>query len=96
MQTNYLWTEEKDGLTIIGVSEVLQEEVGEISYANLARLGEIKEGATLLNVEASKATIEVASPISGQIVERHDQVEDEPSLLDAKDHDKNWLVKVQA
>ena len=47
-------------------------------------------------MEASKATIEVASPISGQIVERHDQVEDEPSLLDAKDHDKNWLVKVQA
>ncbi|EFR31179.1 glycine cleavage system protein H [Eremococcus coleocola] len=96
MNVEYLWQKEASGQIVLGVNEVLQEEVGEIVYANIARLGEIAAGDTLLNVEASKATIEIPSPISGKIVVKHVEAENNPSLLDSQDEEKNWIVKIEA
>lgn len=92
---NNLWLIDEDGIVTIGLSEALQDEAGDISYANIAPLGEINEEDTLLNLEASKAAIEVPSPISGKIIERHEESEDNTELLNAADKLSNWIVKIQ-
>lgn len=92
---NNLWLIDEDGIVTIGLSEALQDEAGDISYANIAPLGEINEEDTLLNLEASKAAIEVPSPISGKIIERHEEAEDNTELLNAADKLSNWIVKIQ-
>lgn len=91
---NQLWIKKEDDLYIIGLTPELQEETGDISYAQIAELGEIEVDDTLLNVEASKAAIEVASPLKGKVVERNEAAENDPALLNRSETDSSWLVKL--
>lgn len=91
---NQLWIQQEGDLTIIGMTPELQEETGDISYAYIANLGEIEVDDTLLNVEASKAAIEVPSPLKGIVVERNEAAEEDPSLLNDVSVDNSWLVKL--
>ncbi|XJS09763.1 glycine cleavage system protein H [Aerococcaceae bacterium WGS1372] len=95
MEKNNIWMTEEAGIITIGLTEVLQDEAGDIAYANIAPLGLIEEDDTLLNIEASKAAIELPSPISGEIIERNEEAEDTPSLLNANDPLTNWIVKIK-
>lgn len=90
-----VWMIEEDGIVTIGLTEALQDEAGDISYASIAPLGKIEIDDTILNLEASKAAIEVPSPISGEVIERHEQAEDNTSLLNATDKTSNWIVKIK-
>lgn len=91
---NQLWVKKEDDLYIIGLTPELQDETGDISYASIAELGEIEVDDTLLNVEASKAAIEVASPLKGIIVARNEAAENDPALLNVSEAGSNWLVKL--
>lgn len=89
-----LWMKKIDNYYLVGVTKEFQCDAGDISYVQIAELGQISEDDTLLNVEASKAAIEVASPISGVIIERNDAAESNPALLDSTDIAENWIVKL--
>lgn len=91
-----LWQDTVGNVTTIGLTENLQEEAGDISFVDIARLGVIQADDTILNIEASKAAIEIPSPISGKIIERNELAEQDPSLLNLADRNKNWIVKIQA
>lgn len=91
---NQLWIQQEGDLTVIGLTPELQDETGDISYAHIASLGKIEVDDTLLNVEASKAAIEVPSPLKGIVVERNEAAEEDPSLLNEASEDNNWLVKL--
>lgn len=100
-EVNQLWVQagemvEGEVVYTIGLSNQLQDEVGDISFASIAELGAIEEDDTLLNVEASKAAIEVPAPFSGKIIERHEAAEESTSLLDSHDQASNWLVRMIA
>ncbi|MGO4927289.1 glycine cleavage system protein H [Fundicoccus sp. Sow4_F4] len=100
-EINQLWVQAGDKIDgeviyTIGLSSQLQDEVGDISFASIADLGAIEADETLLNVEASKAAIEIPAPFSGTIIERHETAEETTSLLDSPDQTSNWLVRMTA
>lgn len=92
---NQLWVQvvEPDRYRI-GMTDQLQCDAGDISYANIAPLGALDVDDTLVNLEASKAAIEVASPLKGQVVARNEAAEANPSLLDSKDPADHWLIEL--
>lgn len=90
-----LWIKEENGVVTIGLTPQLQDEAGDITYANIASLGSIEIDDTLINVEASKAAIEVPAPIQGKVIERNELAEETPSLLNSPDAFNNWIVKLQ-
>ena len=91
---NQLWIEQVEDGYLVGMTKGLQCDAGDISYANIASLGKIEVDETLVNLEASKAAIEVPSPVAGVVIERHEAAESNPSLLDASDAASHWLVKL--
>ena len=86
--------EEAAEVYTLSISPELQDEAGDISYAHLAPLGNIEAGDTLLNVEASKAAIEVPAPFGGKIIARNEEAEDRPDLLDSTQAEDRWLVRM--
>lgn len=90
-----LWMEQVEDYYVIGVTPAFQCDAGDITFAQIAELGAIEEEDTLLNVEASKAAIEVPMPFTATVIERNDQAETTPSLLDSADVSNNWIVKVK-
>src|SRR5699024_12566231 len=87
-----LWMTEEDNIVTIGLTPELQDEAGDISYANIASLGNIDVDDTIINVEASKASIEIPSPIQGIVIECNENAEDIPSLFNSTVSKYNWIV----
>lgn len=90
--TEQLWVLQEADQYIIGMTPCLQDEAGDISYVNIANIGEIEADDTLLNLEASKAAIEVPSPLSGKIVKINEAAIDNPALLNSEDANENWIA----
>lgn len=91
-----LWQDKEGNIITLGLTAELQDEAGEISFVDIARLGDIAEDDSILNLEASKAAIEIPSPLSGKIIKRNELAEKDPTLLNSEDKTKNWVVKIQA
>ncbi|MDT2767255.1 glycine cleavage system protein H [Globicatella sulfidifaciens] len=90
--TEQLWVLQEADQYIIGMTSRLQEEAGDVSYVNIANLGDIEADDTLLNLEASKAAIEVPSPLSGKIIKINEAAIDNPALLNSEEANDNWIA----
>lgn len=95
--SNGLYVEKNDDVYTIGFSEKGQDDVGDVMFADLPDFeGKIKKGDTIIGVEGAKAVTDFTSPFSGDIVEVHTAVEDEPELLNDTDLSKNWVIKLSS
>lgn len=73
----------------------LQEELGEVNFADITEAEEIEQEETLAEVEASKTVIEITAPLSGKIIQRNEKADEDPSVLNAEDEQENWLVVME-
>ncbi|MBD3949912.1 glycine cleavage system protein H [Tuanshanicoccus lijuaniae] len=87
-----LWIQKEEAGYRVGMTPELQDDAGDISYVNIAPLGGIEVDDTLFNVEASKAAIEIPSPLKGTIVAINEAAVDNPTLLNSTNETDNWVV----
>jgi len=80
----------------IGVSEYAQEQLGDITYLELPRVGDsVKKGGSIGVIEAVKAASDVYSPLSGEIIEVNSELENNPELVNQDCYGKGWIVKLR-
>jgi glycine cleavage system H protein len=86
---------EGDNATI-GITEHAQEELGDIVYVDLPKVGaQLAQGKSLGSVESVKAVSDVYSPVSGEVTEANATLADKPESLNQDPHGAAWLVKVK-
>ena len=85
-----------DGTVTIGISDHAQSQLGDIVYVELPEIGkEVEfEGDTAI-VESVKAASDVYSPISGEIVETNDAIEQEPEIVNQSPFEEGWFFKIR-
>ncbi|AXY25639.1 glycine cleavage system protein H [Suicoccus acidiformans] len=96
MDTQQLWLEEANGVITLGMSEALQEEAGDIAYVSLTKAATVDVDDTILNLEASKAAIEVPTPVAGQVIAVNEAAMNQPELLNSTDRADNWVIRLKA
>lgn len=86
-----------DGDTVtIGITQFAADELTDITFVDLPQVGEtIAGGSHFGEVESVKATSELYSAVSGEVVAVNDKLEHEPGLLNTDPFGDGWLVKVQ-
>ncbi|MDN6194871.1 MAG: glycine cleavage system protein H [Atopostipes suicloacalis] len=90
-----LWIEEIEEGYRIGLSEKGQDDVGEVTYAELPEFDkDLKKGENLLGVEGAKAVTEIVLPMSGSVSKIHKELEDDTDLLNSIDRSKNWILEL--
>jgi glycine cleavage system H protein len=93
---DHLWARlEEDGRVTIGISDFLQEELGEISNLRLPDEGEelIKDEAFSL-IEAQSGKGELLAPLSGEIVEVNYELNDVPELANEEPYEDGWILRL--
>ena len=71
--------------------------MGDIVFLELPEVGsEFSKGETFANIESVKAASEIYMPISGKIVEIHEELIDAPEKLNEDWFEGGWLVKIEA
>lgn len=85
-----------DGTVTIGISEHAQEMLGDVVFVDLPDTGdEIEAGESFSLVESVKAASDIYAPISGEIVEINEELEDSPELINEESYEGSWIVKVK-
>ncbi|UJF16580.1 glycine cleavage system protein H [Jeotgalibaca sp. MA1X17-3] len=91
---NGFWIKKEEDTYIVGLSEKGQDDLGEVIFIDLPEIGAISPDDVLIGVEAAKAVTELTSPLNGIITEIHDELDDEPGLLNSTSDDDTWIIKL--
>ena len=77
----------------IGVSEFAIDQLGDIVFVELAEKGAVlKKGDTFGTIESVKAVEEVLLPFSGVIIDRNEELIDNPEILQNDPINSGWLI----
>lgn len=80
----------------VGITDHAQAALGEIVFADLPDVGsEVAAKDNAAAVESVKAAAEIYSPVSGEIVEVNNTLEDTPDMINKKPHDDGWMFKLK-
>ena len=87
---------EENGLIRMGVSEFAIDQLGDIVFVELAEKGDvILKGNTFGTIESVKAVEEVYLPFQGEIIEKNQEVIDNPEILQNDPINDGWLILVK-
>ncbi|OGR40086.1 MAG: glycine cleavage system protein H [Desulfobacula sp. RIFOXYB2_FULL_45_6] len=84
-----------EGVTI-GINDYAQDQLGEIVFVELPEIGDtFSKGDEFGSVESVKAVSEIYIPISGEVIEINQGLEDAPELVNQSCYTDGWLIKVK-
>ena len=87
------YIQEEGSLLKLGVSEFAIDQLGDIVFVELAEQGEcLKKGQTFGTIESVKAVEEVFLPFAGEIIQRNEDVIDNPEILQNDPIRAGWLI----
>ncbi|GAK83149.1 glycine cleavage system H protein [Vibrio ponticus] len=85
-----------DGTVTIGISEHAQEMLGDVVFVDLPEVEDsIDAGESFSLVESVKAASDIYAPVTGEIVEINEELEDSPELINEEPYDGGWIAKVK-
>jgi glycine cleavage system H protein len=95
--TSHEWVRnEGDGTATIGITEHAQGLLGDMVFVELPDVGdEISTGDDVAVAESVKAASDIYAPISGEVVEVNEDLEDSPELVNSDAFGDGWLFKVK-
>ncbi|MCM1377177.1 MAG: glycine cleavage system protein GcvH [Clostridium sp.] len=89
------WVLVEGEIATVGITDYAQHALGSIVYVDMPEVGdEVTAGEDFGAVESVKAASDLISPVSGEVVEINEALEDEPELLNT-DAFANWIMKVK-
>ena len=80
----------------IGISEHAQQQLGDIVFVEVPKVGAtFKKGDAAAVVESVKAASDVFAPASGEVVAANDKLAASPSLVNEDAQGQGWLFKLK-
>ena len=90
------WIKVDDNTVIVGISDHAQNELGEVVFVELPAIGdEFVLGDEVAVVESVKAASEVYAPMSGEVIEVNDALEESPELVNTSPYEEGWFFKLK-
>lgn len=89
------WVKLEGDIATVGITDYAQHALGNIVYVDMPEVGdEVTKGEEFGAVESVKAASDLISPVSGEVIEINEALEDSPELVN-EDAFANWIMKVR-
>ncbi|MBF8151188.1 glycine cleavage system protein GcvH [Winogradskyella sp. F6397] len=90
------WVKIEGDSAIIGITDFAQGELGDIVYVEVDTLDETLDAEEVFGtVEAVKTVSDLILPLSGEIIEFNDNLEDEPEKVNSDPYGEGWMIKLK-
>ena len=90
------WIKIEDQTVTVGISDHAQSELGDVVFVELPAIGdEFVSGDEAAVVESVKAASEVYTPLSGEVVEVNEVLEENPELVNTSPYEDGWFFKMK-
>ncbi|MCE4607272.1 MAG: glycine cleavage system protein GcvH [Desulfurococcales archaeon] len=81
---------------IVGITDYAQKELQDITYVELPDIGiEVSQGEEVATVESVKHTSPIYSPVSGEIINVNENLEEEPDIINKNPYGDGWIFEIK-
>lgn len=92
----HAWVKVSGNKATVGISFYAQETLGDIVYVDAPELdSQTEAGTELTQIESTKATSSVISPVSGTVVEVNEELVDSPEVINEDPYTKGWVAVIE-
>ena len=90
------WISIEGEIATVGITDFAQRELGDIVYVEVETVGETLDADEVFGtVEAVKTVSDLFLPVSGEIIEFNEDLEDTPEDVNAEPYSKGWMIKMK-
>lgn len=90
------WVRLEGDLATVGVTDFAQEQLGDIVYLDLPRVGIIVEQfGKVGEIESVKSVSELFTPIGGEVTEANNAAQDDPAVVNRSPYGEGWLYRLR-
>ncbi len=90
------WLQQDSDITTLGITDFAQTELGDIVFVELPEIGEhIEKGEAFGTVEAVKTVADLLAPVSGEVLETNESLEEEAEQVNKDAYGAGWMIKIR-
>lgn len=80
----------------VGITDYAQEQLGDVVFVELPAVGdEVKQMEPFGVIESAKATSDLYSPVSGEVIEVNEALDDDPGLVNRDPYGEGWMITIR-
>ncbi len=92
----HTWVKVSGNKATVGITFYAQESLGDIVYVDAPEMdSSVEAGTELTQIESTKATSSVISPVSGTVVEFNEELGDSPEIINEDAYEKGWVAIIE-
>jgi glycine cleavage system H protein len=90
------WVRLEGDEAYVGITDYAQGELGDIVFIEVETVGEqLETGETFGTVEAVKTVSDMFMPVSGEVLEFNEELEQNPETVNKDPYGKGWIIKIK-
>lgn len=90
------WVEIKDGLLVVGLSQFAVDQLTDVIYIDLPKVGmTVTSGQPVAEIESVKAVSDIYAPVEGEITEVNTVLATDASIVSRDPFGEGWLFKIK-
>jgi len=90
------WIKIEDNIATVGITDFAQSELGDIVYVDVDTLDETVDKEEVFgSVEAVKTVSDLFMPLTGEIIEFNEDLEDNPEKVNTDPYGDGWMIKIK-
>ena len=92
----HFWVRAEGNEAVLGLSDYLQDQMGEITKLELPDLGDVlRAGLRIGQVDSEEASSPLEAPLSGEVLEVNAEALENPDLVNSDPYAAGWLLRVR-
>ncbi len=89
------WIRVEGEVAYVGITDYAQSELGEIVFVDIDTVGEtIGQNEVFGSVEAVKTVSDLNMPVTGEVLEVNEALNDQPELVNNDPYGEGWMIKI--
>jgi glycine cleavage system H protein len=90
------WVRTEDDTATIGITDHAQDELGDVVFVELPEVGATFDaGDSFGTIESVKAVSDLYTPVSGEVVEVNEALNDSPEKVNEDPYGDGWIIKLR-
>ena len=90
------WVRMESSLARVGITDFAQDALGDVVYVELPEVGlVVTANSAFAEIESTKSVSDVFAPVSGEVIEVNDVLEERPELVNEEPYGDGWICVIQ-
>jgi len=93
--TDHEWLRVEGEFGYVGITEFASRELGDVVFVEVEEDEELDIGETFGSIEAVKTVSDLLMPVTGEIIESNEVLEDSPETINNDPYGEGWIIKIR-